>query len=422
MTRIDRGVAVTIATRIIQIICGFAGTIVTARFLGPAERGEYFFVVTTALVVVQFANLGLQSSNTYRVAREPQLFGALVANSIWTSVVLGIGGALIAVLVLRETSLFPTSSPSLLWFVVPLAPAMLIFMLGTNLLVGASRILTFNAFETFGNITAVVVLVIAGAISATAGALLGATSAAWAMTGVLLTWSLVKMSSATLTLRADVLTSGLRYAMKAYVIAVFGYLVLRGNVFLLQHFYGAQELGYYSIAAQAGDALAILPASVALVLFPRLVRDAHGRWTAAVRSAVVVASLLIVVCGLTAILATPFVRVAFGARYAPAAGVLRIMLPGVFAIGTSTIVSQYLAAVGMPRSMVAIWGAAVVLVFVLGRLLIPAHAGAGAAAALSVTYGVVLVLLSGLAWRHRQGSTVYAPAAPAPDVVDLPSA
>lgn len=422
MRVLERGVAVTIGTRIIQITCGFAGTIVTARFLGPAERGEYFFVVTTALVVVQFANLGLQSTNTYRVAREPGLFAALVANSIWTSVVLGVGGALVAVLVLRETTLFQVPAPSLLWLIVPLAPAMLLFMLGTNLLVGAQKILTFNVFETFGNIAAVVALVIAGALSATAGALLGATSSAWVATGGVLTLFLVRTSSTALRPRLDVLVSGLRYSLKAYAITLFGYLVLRGNVFLLQHFYGARELGYYSIAAQAGDALAILPTSVALVLFPRLVGDARGRWSAAVRSAVVVASILVVVCAVSAALATPFVKVAFGARYAPAADVLRIMLPGVFAIGTATIVSQYLAAVGMPRAMVTVWGAAVVLVFGLGRLLIPSHAGAGAAAALSATYGVVLVLLSGLAWRHRGAHPSEARGPAPPDVADTPTA
>jgi antigen flippase len=421
MTRIERGVAVTIGTRIVQISCGLAGTIVTARFLGPTARGDYFFVVTTALVVVQFANLGLQSTNTYRVAREPHLFGALVANSLWTSILLGLGGALLAVLVLRETALFPTTSPSLLWFVVPLVPAMLIFLLGTNLLVGTHRLLTFNAFETFGNLAAVGALIVAGTLSATAGALLGATSAAWLVTGVLLAVFLIKVSDARLEPRLDVLSSGLRYAFKAYLIAVCGYLVLRGNVFLLQHFYGARELGYYSIAAQAGDALAILPTSVALVLFPRLVRDARGRWSAAVRSVAVVAAILAVVCGITAALATPFVRIAFGARYAPAADVLRIMLPGVFAIGTATILSQYLAAVGMPRAMVAVWGGAVVVVLALGRCLIPLHAGAGAAAALSTTYGVVLVFLAALAWRYREATPSDQTTPVPPDVADAPS-
>jgi len=81
----------TVLTRLFINVLAFGSSILTARFLGPAGRGDYFVVVTFAGMVMQFGNLGLQSSNTYYAARDPRNLGPLLANSLWISM-LGGGG------------------------------------------------------------------------------------------------------------------------------------------------------------------------------------------------------------------------------------------------------------------------------------------------------------------------------------------
>jgi enterobacterial common antigen flippase len=397
-----RSVALTIASRVVQIVSAFAGTIVTARFLGPDARGEYFFVVTVALLVVQFANLGLHSSNTYHVASDAGILPSLVSNSVWVSVVVGAGGAALVAGLIQATGLYSARQTSLAWCAVALVPGILFFMLGTNLLVGIQRITAFNVVEAASNLGVAAALVAAGVLGLRAGGFLAVSACAWTVASccvLLLLSHGVKVAG-----RFDTaeFRRGFGYALKAYLVATLGFLVLRGNVFLLQHDYGSRELGFYSVAAQVADALAILPASVALVLFPHLIRGTSAPWRSTVRSFVVVTATLLVVCGIAAAVARPFVEAAFGNRFAPAATVLRLMLPGVVALGGSTVFSQFLAAVGVPRTLVVAWLAALVCVFALGRLLIPRHAGAGAAVALSGTYCLLLVLVSALAYRHRQ--------------------
>ena len=237
---------------------------------------------------------------------------------------------------------------------------------------------------------------------------------AWTLASGALALYLTRASHARLGFRRDVFKDGLLYATKAYLIAALSYFVLRGNVFLLQRFYGARELGYYSVAAQVADVLAIFPTSVALVLFPRLVRGGTGSWHVALRTCVVVGVVLAVVCAAAAALATPFMRIAFGEAFVPAGQVLRLLLPGVFALGLTTVLSQYLAAIGVPRLNVVVWAVALVAVLSLGRLLVPSHAGAGAAAALSITYWLVLAMVLALGLRHRR----HAPSALEPAAVD----
>jgi enterobacterial common antigen flippase len=401
---VSRPVLLTLLSRAVQLLAGFAGTIVTARFLGPEQRGEYFFVVTLTLVIVQFANLGLQSSNTFYVARDGRLLSPLIANSLWVSLLLGGGSAAVAVAVLHRTGLFLAQEPSLMWLAVALSPPILFFMLGTNLLVGTQRMIAFNVIEVVANVGVTAALVLGGLASFGAKGFLIVSSSAWSAASLVVLTHLWRQGRVRIAFSRDVFATGFRYAAKAYLVTALGFLVLRANVFVLQHYFGSRELGFYSIAAQVGDAIAILPGSVALVLFPRLVKDPAGRWRSTVRTACVVGVLLAVACGIAAAVAGPFIRLAFGQAFAPAAAVLRLLLPGVFALGVSTVLSQYLAAIGIPRVLVGVWVVTLAAVLSLGAVLVPHHAGAGAAAALSCAYGGALLMIVCVAYRYRRSA------------------
>ena len=65
----------------------------------------------------------------------------------------------------------------------------------------------------------------------------------------------------------------------------------------------------------------------------------------------------------------------------PSARVLQIMLPSVFALAVAGVLSQYLAAIGLPRPLLAVWTGGAAFVLALSFALIPEHGAAGAAAA-----------------------------------------
>jgi len=163
-------------------------------------------------------------------------------------------------------------------------------------------------------------------------------------------------------------------------------------------------VGYYSVATQFADMLAILPQSTALVLFPHLVGERRGRFDRTIWSLSAMAVLLGTGCIAVAWLAEPLITIAFGGRFLPAATVLRCLLPGVFFLGLTGVASQYLAAIGFPRALVLIWFAGFAAAVTTSWLLIPRFAGTGAALALSLTHGLVLTLILGLGWmKHRAG-------------------
>lgn len=397
----SRNVIVTVLSRSAMIVAGFASSIITARTLGPSGRGDFFFVVTLAATIVQFANLGLHSSNTYFVSRNRSLLGPLLANSLWTSLVVGVLGSLSVVAVLRLTNLIPNAPDTDLWYVVVLVPPLLFFLLGANLLVGVERIGTFNLIEAAARLLVLAAFGITAVVVARAGSFLLASAIAWTVSSAILLVVLVRMSRAPLTFDRAAFAKGFRYAAKAYIAALLAFLVLRANVFLLERMTTAGEVGYFSVSAQIADAIGIIPTSVALVLFPDLIRNSQRRWALTIRSCVAVVVILSVVCGLVAAVAGPLIRTVYGSGFEPSVGILRWLLPGVVALGATSVMSQYLAAIGIPRIVLGVWALALAFVTVLGFFLIRRHGGAGAAVALSVTYVGVFALVLLLAHRFR---------------------
>ena len=138
-----------------------------------------------------------------------------MANAVWTSVTLGILGAFAAIGFLRGTDFFPAANPAMLWFTVALAPAMLAFLYGTNLLIGTGRIRAFNLFETFGNLLVVGALVVVGVAGGGVRAYLATSASAWGLISTVLLVYLVRASKTRLTFSTAVFRSGLRYATKA---------------------------------------------------------------------------------------------------------------------------------------------------------------------------------------------------------------
>lgn len=400
---LKRDVIETISVRIILIFAGLFASILTARFLGPEGRGDYFFVVTVAAIIGQFGNLGLHSSNTYLVAKDSSLLGKLLANSVWISIVTG-GVIAIAIVVAMSGLGFITPGASRsIWFAVFLAPATTFFMLGTNLLVGVKKIKIFNIFQLSGNCLVVVFMGVAIFLGLGVSGFLAASVVAWSLSGVFLFIVLARYSGKSFAFDSDTFKVGFRYAMKAYLATLLGFLVLRCNVLLLTNMTGSKEVGFYSVAVQIADVIGIMPASMGLVLFPDMVRDASSRWAMTIQGMALTASILACICVAAVFLTEPMVLKVFGPDFLPAVPMLLWMLPGIFFLGVTTIISQYLASIGFPRLLVLIWCITFFVAGSLGWLMIKSFHGVGASMALSITYALLFLMVLGLTLRIEYG-------------------
>ena len=396
-----RQIALTAGTRLGLTVLGLATSIVTARFLGQGGRGEYFFMITLAALVVQFANLGLPASNTYFAARDPQRIPQLVANALWIS--LGVGGGIGTGIALfaHAAGMLQDTPARYLWLAAALAPPTLFYLLVSAILVGRGQIRSFNALEFTLRGALLPLLVGAGLLDAGPTGFVAVAVVVWIGGGFMAVALVGRYAHTSLRPSRELLVVGFRYATKAYLVTLFAFVALRGNIFLLRREFGPADLGLYSIAAQVADVLTILPQAVAMILLPHLVREAGARWERTLRAAVWVACVMAVVCLVTAVVAGPVIRSLYGASFEPSTRVLQIMLPSVFSLAVASVLSQYLAAVGLPRPLLAVWAVGAAIVLALSLLLIPNHGAAGAAASLSAGHAITLAGIIVTAWLYR---------------------
>ena len=399
-----RQIALTAGTRLGLTVFGLVTSIVTARFLGQSGRGDYFFMVTLAALIVQFANLGLPSSNTYFAARDPERTPQLVANAIWIS--LGVGGGLGAGIALfaHAAGMLQDTPASYLWLAAALAPPTLFYLLVTVILVGRGQIRSFNALELGVRVVLLPLFIAAGVLGASASGFVGISVVVWLLGGVAAVALVGRYARISLKPSLELLVVGFRYATKAYLITLLAFVALRGNIFLLRREFGPADLGLYSIAMQVADVLILLPQAVAMILLPHLVRETEARWERTVRAVLWVAGVMLVVCAVTAVAAGPVIRLLYGDEFELSTRVLQIMLPSVFSLAVAGVLSQYLAAIGIPRPLLGVWSGGAALVLALSVALIPDHGAAGAAAALSIGNTIILVAIAATAYFYRDAT------------------
>ncbi len=402
-----RNVVYTVGSRIITTLMAIAATSITARALGVDGRGQYFYVVTLALLAVQCANFGLSSSNTYLAAKDRELVGRLLSNSLWASLV---GGPVAAAVVILLTLLYPGESAvpasELIWAVL-IAPFNLAYMLVSNVLVGIQEFRKYNGMVV-GLAALQVVLLIAVALRAPSVNAFLSVSLVTNIVSCLLVVSVVSKAARVRVFVAPhipLFRNSLSFASRAFVVLLLGYLLSRIPALVLGMRGDARALGLTSVVLQFTAALAIIPASIATVLFPKLSQadpKRHGGYV--VRLTCQVALLMGLLCLFLVYFGPVAISVLFGESFLAAEQPLLWALPGVVALSAVNVLGQYLAASGFPLSSVLAWGVAVAVGATLSSVKILPDPASSAMATLSGSYLVLAVAIFGayVLERRRQ--------------------
>jgi O-antigen/teichoic acid export membrane protein len=388
----------TVGVRVTLVVAGLATTVITARWLGPAGRGDFFFVIALSAIAGQIVHLGLHASNAFYVAKNPSLFAALAVNSYWISAILGCaaGAAAVAAVVFLGES--KHSFDALFWTLL-LTPITLAVLYISNLYVGAGRIAEYNAIQLASVILPFALICGVAGFSRTAPAFLAAAAIAGVVNQLLLAGYSLRGKGAHWRFDAGLFRSGLPFATRAYVINALGTLALKAPALMFSTAALKNELGYFSIASQVFDAVSVVPASIAAVLFPVLMKLEVDRWRETRRYMAILMGLALLVALILGVSADLFVGVLFGAKFAGAAAPLRIILPAAVFVSGTSLLSQYLATHGMPRSTGLAWLAAAAICIGFGPILVRTHGAAGGAFVLTCATAVAWIILLALSLR-----------------------
>src|SRR4051794_20311668 len=366
-------------------------SIITARYLGPADMGRQSYIAFVALALVQAATAGFpgalsrfigellgarragQAVSLYRFTRRVECAAAVLVLA-----------ALVAVAALG-------GDPSAAWVLAGLSGALAVLQsVPMSLLSGAQR---WRQAAIAGLVTGVATVPATLVVLQSGGGIVGLFAVEASAVLVNLVWTAVLARKVGAALpSAEPVPGALRsrflsFAGSSTMIIVIHFVVWRrSELFVMQSRSTDAEIAFYSIAFAAISGLAKLPETLEAITVPAVAnllgsgeheRIRRGFWRAIRLLAFLTPTL---VAGV-AVTGPALLRLAYGSAYGGAGRVLLIMLAPLLIQPMLTMSEAILYGLGRPRFIVIAGLAACAVDLVLALLLIPPLNAAGAAIA-----------------------------------------
>jgi len=393
---IARNARLILIADITILLSNVVSSLIGARALGPAGRGDLLVIVLWPPVVAMLAGLGLPTAYRYWMAREPERVSFLFSNAVLYTLAVGVVSVALADLIVPH--LVGQRSPQVMMLLRVYQvniPAALFLDLMRGLLegtrrfgwAGAARMIFFGVQAIgFAGLWSVGHLTIATAmitmITAQTSSMLLALIAVWRQLRPSWQPSWIEFKNS------------MHYALRDYPGGVADFTTLRLDQIVLAAMASNVAIGLYVVAVRLSEMTTLAADAIADALMPEVAASkAENRaellWARSLRLAIYMHLVLLPPLWLAAPL---LLRILFGERFVPATGAFRWLLlaAGVWSLGS--IVISGLRGFGYPGlSTVAKFSAAAVTTVGL-LVLLPRLGITGAAIASLIGYSVMLFI------------------------------
>jgi glycosyltransferase involved in cell wall biosynthesis/O-antigen/teichoic acid export membrane protein len=367
---------------------GFAASILIARAIGPTGRGLYAYPVALLGLVMALAHLGLEFAQVHLAAQGKDLRHMWADATVFSVVAGTVCWAVVAGVVAIDPH--ATGGLPLSWIAIPmgLVPFLLMSLYWANLLQLDGRLVAATWASWFGvalQTVAIGILFFTHELTPFRVLLLQ-----WLTNGSAWLFLLLACRRAGLVnLRVDpaLFRRSLAFGVKAYVAQIFFYLVLRVDQVLVAHYAGYRQLGLYALATTVAELLWLLTDPLAGAMIPHVVRARTGDDRRLSFSTARLSLSILMIAAIGGWFLAPLViPVVYGTGFAGAVPALRLLLPGVVALGTTKSLGSVLVKEGRMLTVSVLGLSALGLNIVLNLALLPRIGIRGASIASSVCY------------------------------------
>ncbi len=387
-------------TRFGIALLNFGVVLLTARSLGAAGRGRVSLLVTDVSLLLLFIGL-LGGSSLIYLAPRRNLWRLLVPAAAWAAFVCAGGAA--AVMLLRPGA--GTAYPAQVGF-ISLVQAL--FSISVSLLLGRRREALFNVlnFAQAAILVSTLAVTFFGVGYRRIEAFYLANYLSYGFTLLVALAALVRQPDpGRLTRRAlrRVTRELARHSRGAHVSNILAFLTYRLSYYFLAAEAGAGAVGVLSVGVALAEALWLVGRSVAQTQYVDLVNapDKAARLPHVLRA--IRLTGLLTAAGLLALLTVPssVLAMVFGAEFGAARSVIAWLAPGVLAMSVTMLLSTWFAGLGQYGPNNRATAAGLFVALLACTLLIPRYGVPGAAAASSLAYLTVTVVLL---WQFRRAT------------------
>jgi O-antigen/teichoic acid export membrane protein len=390
-----RAVTLNVLGQVGGLLVGFATSVLLARWLGPSDRGLLALTASASRFTIAIAGIGLPFAVAYHAARRDASPGALLGTCIAFAAVLGVLVTGAAWLFHDEIArALGRGQGGLLWVAAAaLVPLVLVDWTTNSQLTGRLR---FGLFNALGVASKVATLVVAGLLVGVLGLGVGGGLAATGAASVVMIGGSLPFLLALERPRIDLrlLRSLLRYGRRVQVGSLFQLLNYRLDVIILQAFVPLGPVGVYVMAQVLAELVIVLAQGFQTGVLPLVAREDGDRSRLATTAASLRHHGILAAAALVAnvLFGTLVILFALGPGFHSALVPFLILLPGIWFLGTGTVVNGDLRGRDRPGLASLLTGAAVVVTVVLDVALIPPFGIRGAAVASVCAYTVFGIL------------------------------
>lgn len=403
---IARNARLILITDISIVLSNIVSSLIGARVLGPAGRGDLLVVVLWPPIIAMIAGLGLPNAYRYQMAKTPERVSPLFANAVIYTLVVGVIAVVLADLIVPHLIGDRSAEVRMLVRIYQInIPAALLLDLMRGLLEGTRRFgwaglsrSIFFGVQTIG----FTCLWLAGALTVKSAMLVMIVAQAGSMLMALAAvfrelqpkwqpaWSEFKDS--------------ISYGVRDYPGNVADYATLRLDQLMLGAMASNVAIGLYVVAVRLSEVTTMAADAIASALMPEVAARKAGKsaetlWARSFRLAIYMHLAMLPVMWLAAPL---LLKLLFGQSFVPATSALRWLLVAAAVWSLGSIVVSGLRGFGYPGlSTVARFSAAVVTGVAL-VILLPRYGITGAAIASLLGYSVMLLMALGGFIHRRQ--------------------
>jgi O-antigen/teichoic acid export membrane protein len=383
--------------QLLVTVLGVGTGVITARVLGPHDRGLFQLLVLLPTTLANFAKLGIPPATVYFIRRRGASASAVASNSLWMALVLG-GTLAAACWIGRElllSSILKTAPAVTLAPILALVPLVVLQQYFLGVLQAEERFREFNVQQVAPTLLGLVGMTLALVVFRTGliGAVLTQTAIVAGMTG----WLVLRVHrKAPLQARIDgpLVREMLGFGGKSYVQTLAASLHLRIDQYMIAFFLDPAAVGFYAVAVNLTSLLLKVSDAAGTVLYPRLAasaeRDMHAATSRACRYTV-----FITAAGALgyALFGGIVVRLLFGAQFEQSIRPMRLMLPGLVMMSLYLILTRNFTSRNRQQVNIVAAVGALGLNVALNWVLIPRFGIAGAAVSTAVSYSVAALVL-----------------------------
>ena len=385
------------AAQLLVTALGVGTSVITARALGPHDRGLFQLLILLPTTLSNFVKFGIPQANVYFIRRRGAAASDVASNALWIALALGTG--LGVVCYLGRTWLLTTILRGVPERTLGPALFMIPFVLLQTYFFGV-----LQAEERFGEYNlqqlAPTVLALLGMAIALLWLHMGLLGAIVTQAGVLVVvslWLALRVHR-TAPLRrawnAPLARGMLGFGGKSYVQTLAATLHLRIDQYMIAMLLDPTQVGLYAVAVNLTNLLLKIPDATGTVLYPRLAeageRAAHATTSRVCRHTL----FLTATVSLAYVVGGPFaIRFLYGVQFAGAIRPMLVMLPGIVMISLYMILTRNFTSRNRQGVNIVAAVAALGINVGLNVLLIPRWGIVGAAVSTSVSYSVAALIL-----------------------------